>query len=399
MRILHTADWHLNDRLGRIDRTDDLRLAVERIAVLCETERIDVLVIAGDLFSDLARSDSLRESVDHLQMTFRTFLDREGTILAVTGNHDNETFSQTIRHAMSLAAGDVTHPGALLKPGRFFLATKPTHLILNGVTFVLMPWPTVSQYSDSIDPSALASERSAQLSKAFRQALTTFVVAPKKPSVLIAHIQATTVSEFDRGFRIDERENIAYDILNESQRFSYLALGHVHKPQQLGRYEHVRYSGSLERLDLGEQRDDKGCVIFELNDQGLIGSPVWIPLPATKIVQHIIHDAETQIPILKDKSPTSEKDLVKLIIGYKPVWQNRETILKDLTALFPRWYERIWEEIQPTQRPNESPEIIPTVSFTEQVRNYVAQQWTDFTEPEQKAFAIKLETLLQSEGS
>jgi DNA repair exonuclease SbcCD nuclease subunit len=51
MRLLHTADWHLNDRLGRIDRTNDLRVAVERIAALCAVERVDVLLIAGDLFS------------------------------------------------------------------------------------------------------------------------------------------------------------------------------------------------------------------------------------------------------------------------------------------------------------------------------------------------------------
>ena len=41
MKILHTADWHLNDRLVRIDRTADLRAGVERVAAYCESERID----------------------------------------------------------------------------------------------------------------------------------------------------------------------------------------------------------------------------------------------------------------------------------------------------------------------------------------------------------------------
>ena len=50
MKLLHTADWHLNDRLGRIDRTDDLRRAVERVAAICHDEAIDVLIVAGDLF-------------------------------------------------------------------------------------------------------------------------------------------------------------------------------------------------------------------------------------------------------------------------------------------------------------------------------------------------------------
>ena len=67
MRILHTADWHLGDRMGRIDRTDDLRKAVERVAVYCEQEKVDLLLVAGDLFSELSRPDGLRDSIQHLQ--------------------------------------------------------------------------------------------------------------------------------------------------------------------------------------------------------------------------------------------------------------------------------------------------------------------------------------------
>src|SRR5262249_45055744 len=66
MRILHTADWHLGDRLGRIDRTEDLQKAVERIGALCLGHQVDLLLIAGDLFSELSRPDGLRASIEHL---------------------------------------------------------------------------------------------------------------------------------------------------------------------------------------------------------------------------------------------------------------------------------------------------------------------------------------------
>ena len=95
VRLLHTADWHLNDRLGRIDRTDDLRRAVERVAAHCHAERVDVLIVAGDLFSELARPDALRDTIRHWQDVFAGFLTTGGTILTCTGNHDNETFCQT----------------------------------------------------------------------------------------------------------------------------------------------------------------------------------------------------------------------------------------------------------------------------------------------------------------
>src|SRR5262245_52926329 len=84
MRILHTADWHLGDRMGRIDRTDDLRKAVERVADCCHQENVDVLLVAGDLFSELSRPDALRDSIEHLQATFEKFLLGGGTILAIT---------------------------------------------------------------------------------------------------------------------------------------------------------------------------------------------------------------------------------------------------------------------------------------------------------------------------
>src|SRR6202035_3516381 len=95
MIILHTADWHLGDRLGRIDRTADLRRAVERVANYCRDEHVDVLLVAGDLFSELSRPDSLRESIEHIQETFEPFLLAGGSVLALTGNHDNENFCQT----------------------------------------------------------------------------------------------------------------------------------------------------------------------------------------------------------------------------------------------------------------------------------------------------------------
>src|SRR5262249_34672059 len=152
MKLLHTADWHLGDRLGRIDRTDDLRKAVEQVGAYCCQEKVDVLLVAGDLFSELARPDTLRDSVRHLQDVFAGFLHNGGTILTLTGNHDNENFCQTLKHAMSLAAPATGKFGAVTPPGRLYLATEPTLLRLadrptgQEVQFILMPYPTATRY-------------------------------------------------------------------------------------------------------------------------------------------------------------------------------------------------------------------------------------------------------------
>src|SRR4051794_7206545 len=126
MRVLHTADWHLGDRLGRIDRTLDLRAAVERVGNYCRTENVDVLLVAGDLFSELARPDGLRETIEHWRTVFRDFLAGGGTVLTLTGNHDNENFCRTLTHAMNLAAPTLGEVGERVQPGRLYLATEPT---------------------------------------------------------------------------------------------------------------------------------------------------------------------------------------------------------------------------------------------------------------------------------
>ena len=75
MRILHTADWHLNHRLGRIDRNDDICRSLERIAGYLEEYHVDVMVVAGDLF-DRARPDEHRQGVATIREIFLPFLAR-----------------------------------------------------------------------------------------------------------------------------------------------------------------------------------------------------------------------------------------------------------------------------------------------------------------------------------
>src|SRR4051794_767548 len=177
MRILHTADWHLGDRLGRIDRTDDLKRGVERIAAYCESEAADVLLVAGDLFSELSRPETLRDTIGHLRTSFGPFLARGGTILALAGNPDNETFCQTLRHTLGLGTpGENGADGALLTPGRLHLADGPALWRLadrsgGEVQFVMMPYPSPSRYLDG--ESAHAYTRRDEKNRALKDAFAT----------------------------------------------------------------------------------------------------------------------------------------------------------------------------------------------------------------------------------
>jgi exonuclease SbcD len=293
MRILHTADWHLGDRLGRIDRTDDLRKAVERVGTYCLREQVDVLLVAGDLFSELARPDSLRETIEHWQQVFSPFLQNGGTILTLTGNHDNENFCQTLNRAMSLAAPIPGGTGSLITPGRLYLATEPTLLRLKDpkegfvVQFLLMPYPTPSRYlrDEANQRYSSPEEKNRKLETAFHDKLRTIQQHEsfdiKVPTVLGAHINVRGAAIGNSLFRISEQEDVIFDPTTMFEGFVYVALGHIHKPQYLGGKQHIRYSGSIEKMDLGERDDMKSVVVFELDSQGLKSEPRLLPLEST----------------------------------------------------------------------------------------------------------------------
>ena len=256
MKILHTADWHLGDRLGRIDRTEDLRRAVEHVAEHCREHGADVLLIAGDLFSELARPEGLREAIRHVQETFSGFLRDGGTILALTGNHDNENLCQILCHAMTLAAPATGRPGDRVSPGRLYLAAVPTFLCLpdrsgsHDVQFVLMPYPTPTRYLDREETQRYHSLE--EKNQHLQNALTASLKAIRQhsrfeaqvPSVLAAHVHVRG-GQVSTLFRISEQEDVVFESQDLPLDFAYIALGHIHKPQHLGGQQHIRYSGSI----------------------------------------------------------------------------------------------------------------------------------------------------------
>src|SRR5262245_12350628 len=406
MKLLHTADWHLGDRLGRIDRTDDLRRSVERIADACRQERVEVLLVAGDIFSEMARPDGLREAVRHLQATFEGFLHGGGTILAVTGNHDNENFCETLRHAMTLAAPMTGSFGAVAPNGRLYLADEPTLLRLHDrhtqsdVQFVLMPYPTPSRFlvNEPLQKYGSFEEKKRHLRDAFAGRLRDIRADqrfdPKLPTVLVAHVHVYG-AQVSTLFRLSEDEAVVFSDDQLPTAYSYVALGHIHKPQAIGGHAHVRYCGSIERLDLGELLDRKEVTLFELGPSGLIGEPASLPLDATPIYDIAITNPQLELPALRDRYPDHATALVNLHVNYTAGVDNLESVLRELDAIFPRWYGRDWVEsrsLGPALTIGESP---PAKSFDETVRDYLAAELTNYGDEDRAAVLALAEGLLK----
>jgi exonuclease SbcD len=404
MRILHTADWHLGDRLGRIDRTADLRAAVELVAVHCRDQHVEVLLVAGDLFSEMSRADSLRESIAHFQATFEPFLLGGGTILALTGNHDNEIFCQTLRLVMTLAAPATGRMGDLCPPGRLYLATDPSLVRLadkNGqqVQFLLMPYPTPARYlrDQPAQRYVTVEEKNRQLQEAFKRELRQLLQPPAfrsdLPVVLAAHIHLQTV-QLPSLFRMSEQESIVFEDADLPSECAYVALGHIHQPQAVGGRSHVRYSGSIERLDLGEQRDQKSVVVVDVGPDGLLDEPRLLPLPATSIFAIEIHEPQVELPGLRERYPDAQRDLVRIDFTYTAGSDDLERILRDLDEVFPRWYERDWKETSALGPAITAEGMGHGKSFEDTVRDYLQQELINHPEAVRDAVLRRAEALL-----
>lgn len=407
MKILHTADWHLGDRLGRIDRTNDLRRAVERVAAHCERCEADVLLVAGDLFSELIRPEGLRDACAHLMHTFEPFLGRGGTILTLTGNHDNENFCQTLRHAMTLAAPDAARFGARAAVGRLYLATEPTLFRLpdrasgTDVQFVLMPYPTPTRYLDREATPRYQSqeERNRHLQSAYAETLRRIQQDPRfdasLPAVLSAHVHVHG-SDIGTLFRITEEEDVILSDSDLGSGFAYVALGHIHRAQFIGGRTHVRYSGSIERMDLGEQNDDKGVLLVEVGPEGLRGEPLVLPLESTPVYRiEFGSPNEPELERLRDEHPDAANDLVRIEFTYAAGVDNLEKTLGALEEIFPRYYYRTWTEagaLGPTLTVGEA----RARSFEETVREYLDHELMNHEDDDRRAVLERAEGLMRA---
>ena len=86
MRVLHTADWHVGKKLGRVDRIDETRAVLDELVSIAEEEAPDLILVAGDLF------DRALPPFASMGLVLTTLVRLAGSgapVVAVAGNHDS----------------------------------------------------------------------------------------------------------------------------------------------------------------------------------------------------------------------------------------------------------------------------------------------------------------------
>lgn len=279
MKIVHTADWHIGKILYKQSLQDDIQLFFQWLLEYLRQEQIDVLLVAGDIF-DLANPSNadIKMYYDFLVQVSLT-----GTRMIITGgNHDSVSMLNAPADLLKvinihITGGVPDHPQDEIIP---VLDKKGAlECIVLAVPFLRDKDLRVSiQADESIDKLKIIP-KAVQKHYDDLVAMAISLYGTQMPIIAMGHLymRGAITSESEREIHVGNLQGLDSDIIHPD--ISYMALGHIHKPQLVGNKSHIRYSGSPVYLDFSEAGYEKTVVQIEL-DNGRLQEirPVKVPL-------------------------------------------------------------------------------------------------------------------------
>jgi exonuclease SbcD len=283
MKILHLSDIHIGSGFchGRVNPLTGLNTRLEdfvKTLSLCIdralNDHVDLVLFGGDAFPNATPAPYVQEAFAH---QFRRLVDADIPTVLLVGNHD--------QHSQGLGGASLNIYRTLAVPGFVVGDTLTTHRIStrNGdIQIITLPWLTRStlmtrqetQGSSLAEVNQLLTERLQVVIEGEIRRLD-----PSIPTVLLAHLMADNATlGAERLLAVGKGFTLPLSLLTRSC-FDYVALGHVHKHQNLNKSNDppVIYPGSIERVDFSEEKEDKGYVMIDLEK----GKVNWefCPLP------------------------------------------------------------------------------------------------------------------------
>jgi DNA repair protein SbcD/Mre11 len=210
--------------------------------------------------------------------------------------------------------------------------------------------------------------------------------------VLAAHLHVRGAATHGL-YRLTEHEDVIFDIGDLLPRWTYVALGHIHKPQILPGRGHVRYPGSLDRLDFGETHDDHGVLLLDVDRKGLAREPERLPLPATPFRTLALLDPERELPAWAENEREREA-VVRIRVDPAACGPSRDEVARTLRRLFPRLYELSWTD---AAIPHLPARFTPRLGFATTVRDYLTERLRD--DAEREAVLALADAFLAEEGA
>jgi exonuclease SbcD len=273
MKIIHFADLHLGvETYGRIDpatglstRLNDFLAVLDELVDYSLKNKADLVIFCGDAYKS-------REPTQTQQREFARRINRLATagipIILVTGNHDlpNAIGRATTTEIFDTLA--IKNVYVANKPEMFKIST-----IGGDIQIVAIPWLRRSTLLAGEDTKNLSLEQVNQKIQAtITQAISNKVAAldPSLPAILAAHVSVGSAKAGSESMMSIGQEPMLLLSDLALPVFDYVALGHIHRQQVLSgnTTPPVVYSGSLERIDFGEENDEKGFYVIDIQTKG-----------------------------------------------------------------------------------------------------------------------------------
>ena len=293
MRILHTADWHLGHRLYNRDRDPEHRLALDWLLQTIEQERVDLLIVAGDVFDITNPSNQAKE----LYYSFLARLVKSccSAAVIVGGNHDSASMLNAPRGLLQALQLYVVGGADAPATERVFpISCGSEDVIVAAVPYLRERDLRRSKFGESADDRLLALRRG--ITGHFAE--IALVAEEMKGSRDVPII--TTGHLFASGASDDEEKKSYIYQANEHNIgagefpacFDYVALGHIHRAQSVGGKDHIRYAGSLIPLTFVEGQAARSVRIVDLDRAGKPVVSRKLPLPFTRRLLRLNYELE-----------------------------------------------------------------------------------------------------------
>lgn len=254
MKFIHLSDLHLGKRVNAFSMIDDQKDIVKKILKVIKEEKPDAVLIAGDIYDKPVPSvEAVELFDDFLKQLSRQKLQ----VFIISGNHDSP-------ERMAFAAELIEASGIHIAPV-YGGKVEPVSLrdAYGTVNIYMLPF---------IKPvhvrSVFPEEKAESYTEALDVAISHMEVDKEERNILLTHQFVTgAVRSESEEISVGGSDNVDASVFSA---FDYVALGHIHGPQHVGR-ETIRYCGTPLKYSFSEAEQHKSVTVVELGEKGQVG--------------------------------------------------------------------------------------------------------------------------------
>jgi DNA repair protein SbcD/Mre11 len=261
VRLLHTGDWHVGRAIRGRSRADEFDAALREVVGIAEQEGVDAVLMAGDLYDH--RSPAPEADALVFEALVRLY-EAHIPVVAISGNHDSAIRLEAL--ARLLRPIGVTMVARVVPPDQGSLIEVPSRDGSEAALVACLPFVPERRFGDAAALFAATEAWYQSYAEGMGRLLSAMSepFRPDRVNVLLGHLFTDGAIPGGGEHQITIGIEYAVSPSRLPATASYVALGHVHRPQAVrGAPSPTRYAGSLLQLDFGETEQTKSVTIIE----------------------------------------------------------------------------------------------------------------------------------------